>query len=248
MIDTIVNSLGLFSSSSNTGIFGLKLILCLSLAILLPLLLGMASSSSSVSFESNDKVDRTLVADRDSKAYFGISDDSIEVSIDKEIPPQGNVDDDIKKTSKMGMAKSKTVFLIRHAESAENHRLACLTRSLSSIAKLRIPSKEDVKTSFELVDVNAQIDSDVSPKGECQIKNLAQQLEKDDFIKKYNVSLIAHSPLKRARQTCKGMLGFIAEPGDAEGKIDNEDTKTATAVPRVVELDFLRERTPGERI
>ncbi len=49
-----------------------------------------------------------------------------------------------------------------------------LTRSLSSIAKLRIPSKEDVKTSFELVDVNAQIDSDVSPKGECEIKNLAQ--------------------------------------------------------------------------
>ena len=174
MIDTIVNSLDLFSSSNNTGIFGLKLILCLSLAILLPLLLGMASSSSSVSFESNDKVDRTLVADRDSKAYFGISDDSIEVSIDKEIPPQENVDYDIKKTSKMGLAKSKTVFLIRHAESAENHRLACLTRSLSSIAKLRIPSKEDVKTSFELVDVNAQIDSDVSPKGECEIKNLAQ--------------------------------------------------------------------------
>jgi len=75
----------------------------------------MVSSSTSVSFESNVKVDRTIVADRDSNAYFGISDDSIELSIDKEIPNQENVDDDIKKTSTMGMAKTKTVFLIRHA-------------------------------------------------------------------------------------------------------------------------------------
>ena len=71
-----------------------------------------------------------------------------------------------------------------------------------------IPSKEHEKRNFELMDVNAQIDSDVSSKGECQIKNLAQQLEKDDFITKDNDSLIAHSPLKRARQTCKGMFGF----------------------------------------
>ena len=42
-----------------------------------------------------------------------------------------------------------------------------LTWSLSSIAKQIIPSKEHVKRNLELMDVNAQIGSDVSPKEDC---------------------------------------------------------------------------------
>jgi phosphohistidine phosphatase SixA len=48
------------------------------------------------------------------------------------------------------------------------------------------------------------------------------------------ITLVAHSPLLRARQTSEGMLGCMAP-----------DTK-ASPVERVLELDLLAEKTPSE--
>ena len=92
---------------------------------------------------------------------------------------------------------TKTVFLIRHAQSDENRRLASLTKSLKGITKLRLPLKSDIKASVELLNIPAQIDSDVSPEGKTQITALGLQISKDDFVSKMGIQLVAHSPLKK---------------------------------------------------
>ena len=51
----------------------------------------------------------------------------------------------------------KTVYLIRHAESDENRRQRSLGRSLGSVRRLALPTREDLAASLELVDVQAQI-------------------------------------------------------------------------------------------
>jgi len=194
-----------------------------------------------------------------------VSERSIEVS------PIGQLPRRVKRPVQVGVAKNKsfmykkTVYLIRHAESAENHRLACLSRSLKSIARLKIPAADDVTSSLQLIDVPAQIDSDVSKAGARQIAQLSRKLSKDNFLEKHNITLIAHSPLKRARETCLGMLGHLANPEISKQKAvdqenrdpghnmvhDKEEDNTikkssSRKDPRVVELDFLKERTPSE--
>ena len=65
--------------------------------------------------------------------------------------------------------KKKTIYLIRHSESEENRRLQSLGRGLKDLTKLKLPSKDDVVASIELLDTAAQIDSDVSPVGKAQV-------------------------------------------------------------------------------
>jgi len=65
---------------------------------------------------------------------------------------------------------TKTVYLIRHAQSDENRRLASLCRVFT---KLRLPSSEDVTASLELLNLKAQLDSDVSPVGRKQVSLLS---------------------------------------------------------------------------
>jgi broad specificity phosphatase PhoE len=142
---------------------------------------------------------------------------------------------------------TKTVFLIRHAESDENRRLASLSKSVKGLGRFRIPKKEDVIASMELINVPAQIDSDVSPRGRAQINALARQLENDDFLKKMGIQLVAHSPLKRARQTSEGMLGCVTAKANVSIEEDcSANGKKAPSVGRVVELPILSERTPME--
>jgi broad specificity phosphatase PhoE len=142
---------------------------------------------------------------------------------------------------------TKTVFLIRHAQSDENRRLASLTTTLKSITKLKLPTKTDVLASCELLNVPAQLDSDVSPEGKAQIDALGRQIEKDDFIQKMGIQLVAHSPLKRARQTSEGMLQCVTKSLSATAEEDSSALgKKHDAVGRVVELPVLNERTPIE--
>ncbi len=71
--------------------------------------------------------------------------------------------------SKDNGSHEKTIFLIRHAESEENRRLGSLKSAFGGLARCAIPSKNDVYASLELLNVSAQIDSDVSPKGKEQV-------------------------------------------------------------------------------
>ena len=112
----------------------------------------------------------------------------------------------------------KTVYLIRHAESDENRRQRSLGRSLGSVRRLALPTREDLAASLELVDVQAQIDSDVSAVGEAQIAQVGGRLRADGFVEAAGISLVVHSPLRRARQTSAGMLGCVAPRSDEGGR------------------------------
>jgi len=65
----------------------------------------------------------------------------------------------------------KTIYLIRHAESDENRRLGSLGRIVQGCTSLTRPNKSDLVASMELLNVQAQIDSDVSEVGRRQVSN-----------------------------------------------------------------------------
>lgn len=129
----------------------------------------------------------------------------------------------------------KTVYLIRHAESDENRRRASLTKCFEQITTGAIPSTEDLNASFELLNVPAQVNSDVSEIGAQQIQHMGELLQENKFLEEKKVQLVVHSPLVRARQTCEGLLGCKAHP-----------LQKPSCVARVEELDFLVERQPQE--
>ena len=100
---------------------------------------------------------------------------------------------------------SKTIFLIRHAESEENRRMGSLKNVVSSLGRFSIPSSRDVSTSFGLLNIPAQVDSQVSEKGRNQIKDMAQIIQGDSkFVDQ--IELLVHSPLERAKETCFGLF------------------------------------------
>ena len=143
------------------------------------------------------------------------------------IPFDANLQDSIVVTTRPipHLPVRKTIYLIRHAESDENRRQQSLYKSISKVRKLTLPTKADLAASLELVDVNAQIDSDVSEVGKRQIAQVGDQLRADDFVVKEGIQLVVHSPLRRARQTSAGMLGCVAPKvsKDAVSVIDEEE-------------------------
>jgi len=135
---------------------------------------------------------------------------------------------------------AKTVFLIRHAESDENRRIAALSRSWQKLKGFSLPKASDLSTSTELLNVSAQVDSNVSDIGARQIAHMGEKLRKDNFVESTGIELVIHSPLLRARQTSEGMLGCMTESGDGiEGK-------RVSSVSRVLETDLLLEKKPAE--
>jgi len=127
-----------------------------------------------------------------------------------------------------GESLSKTVYLIRHAESEENRRLRSFKTVVKSFSRLSWPSSSHVWAAAELLHVSNQVDSDVSPIGQLQIQTMAQQLAEINFMK--HIQLVLHSPLVRAQQTAQGLLGC------------RPDTV------RVEETSLLAEKTPTEWI
>ena len=150
---------------------------------------------------------------------------------------------------------TKTIYLIRHAESDENRRKECLKQSMQGLQKFQLPKKEDLISSMELMNVSAQLDTGVSPRGQSRIDQLGERMVKDDFVRKMGIELVAHSPLQRARRTSYGMLQCVAPANNNNkdsnnGNNDNNDPTIQgcihPSVQRVVELDILSERTPIE--
>ena len=134
----------------------------------------------------------------------------------------------------------KTVYLIRHAESEENRRIAAFSRSFQSLKKFTLPKSSDVLSSTELLNVPAQVDSNVSGIGANQISHMGEKLRKEKFVESNRISLVVHSPLLRARQTSEGMLNCMAGSSS-----DDEEIKAST-VSRVIQTDLLLEKTLSE--
>lgn len=129
---------------------------------------------------------------------------------------------------------TKTVYLIRHAESEENRRIASLGRCFKQLGKFSLPSSSDIYASTQLLNVMAQVDSTVSMVGIKQIADMGEKLKDGDFLNTAAIQLVAHSPLLRAQETSEGMLGCRANGTKAD------------SVDRVVELELLIEKTPQE--
>lgn len=135
-------------------------------------------------------------------------------------------------TNSAATCSPKRVFLIRHAESEENRRLNSLKNVATDLSRFTLPKSSDVGSAAEWFNFVDQLDSDVSENGRRQINDMAELLKKSNFVQ--NVDMVAHSPLKRAMETSKGLLGCYAP-----------DTKV-TPVKRVVDIKLLEEKTPSE--
>jgi broad specificity phosphatase PhoE len=128
----------------------------------------------------------------------------------------------------------KTIYLIRHAQSEENRRLASAKTAIKDLFKFSLPKSSDIYAGMELINIPAQIDSNVSPVGKSQINEMADALKSAKFLETEQVEMVVHSPLLRAKETSMGMLGCAAP-----------DSLVAP-VQRVLELDLLLEKTPAE--
>jgi len=150
--------------------------------------------------------------------------------------------------SATGSTQTKTVFLIRHAESEENRRLASFKTTMKTLARFRLPNAKDVTAGFGLLNVYENVDSHVSEFGQRQIEHMAAVLEQSDFVRRSKIQLVAHSPLIRARETCRGMLGVAScQAGGSDADNDGGRPKVALGeVAEVLELDLLIEKTPAE--
>ena len=137
---------------------------------------------------------------------------------------------------------AKKIYLIRHAESEENRRIAALSRTFDRLKKFSLPMTSELSTSTELLNVSAQVDSDVSDVGEKQIAHMGEKLSKENFVESSGVELVIHSPLLRARQTSLGMLGSMT----ASSTDDSIEEKRAVSVSRVAETALLLEKKPAE--
>lgn len=135
--------------------------------------------------------------------------------------------------------------MIRHAESEENRRLGSLKSAARAVARFSWPSSKDVTAAFEWILVHQQIDSDLSDFGKQQVAHMAGVLQESEFVTSSQIQLVAHSPLIRAKETCRGMLGCVAPVPDT-------DTEAASSsypsIESVLELDLLSEKTPAEWI
>eukprot|EP00242_Pyramimonas_sp_CCMP2087_P011868 CAMPEP_0198204808 /NCGR_PEP_ID=MMETSP1445-20131203/8272_1 /TAXON_ID=36898 /ORGANISM="Pyramimonas sp., Strain CCMP2087" /LENGTH=260 /DNA_ID=CAMNT_0043876861 /DNA_START=270 /DNA_END=1048 /DNA_ORIENTATION=- len=135
----------------------------------------------------------------------------------------------------------KIVYLIRHAESEENRKIAAGKRFGADIASWNLPSSSDCCTAMGLCNIPSLADCPVSENGVNQINSAGARLHKDDFVSFSGIQLVAHSPLQRARKTSLGMLGsMVRREGEGQEEARPEN------VNRVVELECLREKTSTE--
>jgi broad specificity phosphatase PhoE len=138
--------------------------------------------------------------------------------------------------------RPKSIYLIRHAESEENRRIAALGRTFKTLSKFSIPKSSDIYASTELLHVQGQVDTNVSDIGARQISHMREKLLQDNFLTSNGVQLVVHSPLIRARQTSEGMLGCVT----AADSLSNAPDLKADSVSRVVQTELLIERSPSE--
>jgi broad specificity phosphatase PhoE len=129
---------------------------------------------------------------------------------------------------------AKTIYLIRHAQSEENRRLASMKQAVRDVSNLSLPNSSDVSAAMGWFNIPAQLDSAVSGLGQNQILEMAEILKEADFLNKAVIQLVVHSPLQRARDTCLGILNCSAPD------------HVAVPVKRVVELDLLKEQSVTE--
>ena len=159
-------------------------------------------------------------------------------------------------------AATKTIYLIRHAESNENLFYNAARRTWGKLSQFSPPAASDLGTTLMLPFVmfnKNTTDAEVSEHGQKQIRQLRRTVTDDEFmfvvkgdkdgggaeeavggesIKDLkNDLVVVHSPLKRARQTAYGII---------KGMDVREISDDAPANSEFEELGCLREINPKE--
>jgi hypothetical protein len=147
-----------------------------------------------------------------------------------------------------GNTTTKTIYLIRHAESDENRRLGSLKTAFKALTHFALPKTKDIVAAFELVRIDQQINSNVSSFGKQQIAYMANIIRETNFVSSNNIQLIAHSPLLRAKETCRDMFGCILSNTADENSPLLPPPNNIDYIKEVVEIDILTEMTPMEWI
>jgi broad specificity phosphatase PhoE len=124
---------------------------------------------------------------------------------------------------------TKLVYLVRHAESAENALMQGVSRGVGALFKMSLPSLDDVKLSVALASTYlapSSGDCQLSDNGKAQIDEVKQMLLASRAEETREMQVVVHSPLLRAKHTCQGLF----KPGELlSGNV------------QVMELESLRE-------
>lgn len=123
---------------------------------------------------------------------------------------------------------TKTLILIRHAQSEENVKVIDLCDGIERIRRGILPPWRTVKNTLSLLQL--AVESPVSPLGRRQILDMRMILNDTTFWQRIKPDIVVCSPLSRARDTCEGVL-----PTDRTGVT-------------VKVLDDLEEATPYEHV
>ena len=137
---------------------------------------------------------------------------------------------------------TKTVYLIRHAESLENVAYKGARRLQAAYTSRKLPQPYDVVDAFQLMFKMFRpsvTNAALSDFGRHQVEQLHGNLVRDKFWEPLRQdAVIVHSPLQRAKQTAYGALWGPQHMDDA-GPPGNEN---------VFELSSLKEVNPAEII
>lgn len=125
---------------------------------------------------------------------------------------------------------TKTVYLVRHAQSTENVIYEGSRRLVSALSECSLPSFSDLGGTLKLpfnMFRKSVMDAQVSEHGQEQINQLHKTLINDSFLfdteGKRDI-LVIHSPLRRAKQTAYGMFKGPNALDDEQGKIGSDWT------------------------
>jgi broad specificity phosphatase PhoE len=131
----------------------------------------------------------------------------------------------------------KNVYLVRHAESAENALMQGVARSWAALTQFSLPALSDVKSGMELASAMVRGTTDECPlstNGEAQVVEVKKLLfENEETLNVFRKEpvLIVCSPMLRAKLTCEGLFREFLSPSS-----------------RVVELESLREILPADYV
>mmetsp|Transcript_8284 Transcript_8284/g.21075 ORF Transcript_8284/g.21075 Transcript_8284/m.21075 type:complete len:241 (-) Transcript_8284:1268-1990(-) len=129
----------------------------------------------------------------------------------------------------------KTVFLVRHAESMENDKLAAFRGFFRDLRCGTWAGWSRLWHGLSLLSEPSLIDTPLSDLGRRQVAALQKELAQASFLKANSVELLIHSPLQRARDTCAGVVASAESAKDLPLVVDD-----------VIHEKYLREWLPGQ--
>jgi phosphohistidine phosphatase SixA len=145
-------------------------------------------------------------------------------------------------------SQEKVVVLVRHAQSLENVKINAARAGLERIKSAKAPLLDQWGKSFSLLRMN--LDEEVSPLGKRQIESVAKKVRDMKFIETFAPELMVHSPLRRARETARGLFpGFSFVQFDAlRESAPHELVFSSPVYARIREFESYLASRPEKRV